>query len=55
MTKKEMLQLLDAYDRDPDGVATCDNLCAVAEAIPEKPDNGETSDELRAMVEALDD
>jgi hypothetical protein len=58
MTRQEAIELLDAYDADPDGWLTCDNLCAVADALPGSPEetpSGEplTSDVLREMVAAL--
>jgi Ca2+-binding EF-hand superfamily protein len=61
MTRQEAIELLDAYDADPDGFLTCDNLCTVADALPGQPTetlSGEplTSDALREMVDAdLDD
>lgn len=33
MTREEAMKLIDAWERDPDGVRTCDNLCTVADAL----------------------
>jgi hypothetical protein len=61
MTRQEAIELLDAYDADPDGFLTCNNPCTVADALlgqPEETARGEplTSDALREMVDAyLDD
>ena len=53
MTRDEAIELLDAYDADPDGFRTCDNLCTVADGLPGQPDEQPyTSDELREMVDA---
>ena len=53
MTKQEAYELLDAYDADPDGVGTCDNLCTVLDALPGQPEGQFTSDEIRTMVDDL--
>ena len=50
MTKQEAMELLDAYDADPDGFTTCDNLCDVGDAL-DLPNEPYTSEELREMVE----
>lgn len=55
MTPDDMITLLDAYDRDPDGVSTCDALCTVADALPGQPEGDLTSDDLREMVEQYRD
>lgn len=56
MTKQEAYELLDAYDADPNGFETCDNLCTVLDALPGQPEGEYTSDQIRSMVdELLDD
>lgn len=51
MTKRAAYELIDAYDADPDGVTTCDNLCTVLDALPGQPEGEFTSDEIRRMVD----
>ena len=55
MTKQEAYELIDAYEADPIGSKTCDNLCTVADALD--LDEGQYQpDELREMVaEQLED
>lgn len=49
MTYKEAIELIDAYEANPNGSATCDNLCAVADACG--LDEGEYQvDELRSAA-----
>jgi hypothetical protein len=49
MTRQEAYDLIDAYEADPNGWKTCDNLCAVADAL--NLEEGEyQSDELREMA-----
>lgn len=50
MTKSEALELIDAYEADPDGTKVCDNLCAVLDALPGQPEGEFTADEVREMV-----
>ena len=52
MTRQEALELITAYESDPNGVMTCDNLCTVLDGLPEQPEEGEYSpDQIRQMVE----
>ena len=37
MKKNEALELLAAYDDDPDGFFTCDALCTILDAMPGQP------------------
>jgi len=55
MTQTEAYELLDAYDADPDGSKTCDNLCTVLDALPGQPEGEYTSNEIRIMVADLDE
>jgi hypothetical protein len=51
MSKAEALELIDAYESDPDGFETCDNLCTVLDGLPGQPEGEFTADEIREMVD----
>lgn len=46
MTYAEAIELIDEYEADPNDSATCDNLCAVADAL-DLPEGEYQPDELR--------
>jgi hypothetical protein len=52
MTKSEALELIDAYEADPDAAQICDNLCTVLDGLPGQPEGEFSADEIREMVEA---
>lgn len=49
MTYAEAIELIDGYESDPNGSATCDNLCAVADAL-DLPEGEYQPDELRSAA-----
>lgn len=51
MTRREALELIAAYEADPSGVDTCDNLCTVLDALPGQPDGDYSPDEVRELAE----
>ena len=52
-TKFEMLEAIDEWEADPDGVETCDLLCWVADCLD--LDEGEYGPEkLRELIDARD-
>lgn len=38
MTRREAYDLIDAYEADPDGPESYDNLCMVLDALPGQPE-----------------
>lgn len=54
MTASDLHRMVDRWEADPDGVLTCDLLCAVLDALPGQPEGEFSPDEIRDMIDAAD-
>lgn len=51
MDRAELHALVDAWEADPGGLETCDNLCTVLDALPGQPEGEYTADEIRELID----
>ena len=54
MMKAELIEAVDAYEEDPDGVQTCDLLCWVLDQLPGQPEGEYTAEQIREMIDDSD-